>query len=111
MGDFIVGGYIPGTNLQLSFQLWLAIFAVFIAFGRYVYKENKRWFEAEKAIVFGTHLTSNDKRYRTPPQGLKTARITAVLQVSTGVLLHLFWKQVRSTFQSKRPTGLTFRLR
>lgn len=43
MGNFIVGGFLPGTNVQLSFNAWLIItslFAVFYLLTRLIYRHS-----------------------------------------------------------------------
>ena len=32
MGNFVVGGFLPGTNVQLSFKAWLIASTIFVAF-------------------------------------------------------------------------------
>ncbi len=42
MYDFIVGGYLPGTNIQISYKAWIGIYTVLfglIAIGFIEYKQ------------------------------------------------------------------------
>jgi hypothetical protein len=44
MYNFIVGGYIPGTNIQVSYQAWLAFTTVFFGGGTLAWIEYKEKF-------------------------------------------------------------------
>lgn len=42
MYNFIVGGYLPGTNIQISLTAWLAIYTVALGSAAIIWLEHKQ---------------------------------------------------------------------
>jgi hypothetical protein len=51
MYSFLVGGYLPGTNIQLSFQAYLAIMTLLGGSGAVVWIELKRHLLGQAVFV------------------------------------------------------------
>lgn len=45
MYDFLVGGYLPGTNIQISLQGWLVITSVILCLAYYVWTKHRPHFQ------------------------------------------------------------------
>jgi hypothetical protein len=51
MYDFIVGGYLPGTNIQISLQIWLMIYDVLFGALAIIYLEYRQRLARERTII------------------------------------------------------------
>jgi predicted negative regulator of RcsB-dependent stress response len=40
--NFIVGGFLPGTNIQLSFQAWLTACLIILIIGLFLWRSHQR---------------------------------------------------------------------
>lgn len=54
MYDFVVGGYLPGTNIQLSYQVSIAIVAVALVLVVVIWRRYKKQFYSALNVGYST---------------------------------------------------------
>ena len=54
MYDFVVGGYLPGTNIQLSYQVSIAIVAVALVLCVVIWRRYRKQFYAVINVGYAT---------------------------------------------------------
>jgi hypothetical protein len=92
MGNFIVGGFLPGTNVQLSFKAWLiataSVAAVFYLL-RFTYKHTFNMSMTLDSAMRGIAPSSHDLHmplsFKTPVR-YRTSALQAVNAVSSSWL-------------------------
>jgi hypothetical protein len=100
MYDLIVGGFIPGTNIQISLQAYLAIITLLLGSSAIIWIENKNRIIIVEALPVRVTLNANDLHYRIHPMELSTARTTTVPQVSIADFYSHYLQQARAVVKN-----------
>jgi hypothetical protein len=100
MYDFIVGGFVPGTNYQISFRVWLLASVVSLILIYAFYRLLKVVFAKTKQMLF-INITMLPIVYR--PMATATAHKAEALQVNIASAYSRWTGQAQQALKSILP--------
>jgi hypothetical protein len=110
MDDFIVGGFIPGTNIQLPF--WVSLIfdtLVFVLLAYAWHKYNKQIDKRLRKLVSICAEKISKLNYFLQPMALSTAHKATILQVNISGYYSHYLEQARQALKNNWPSDWTFR--
>jgi hypothetical protein len=88
MYNFLVGGFLPGTNIQLSFQAWLITMAIIVAIAVLIWKVYKAHQETVNEYL-KSHL------------GLYSSRLLVQIRLAAQLIDHKVLARLLKTFAER----------
>ena len=101
MDNFIVGGFLPGTNIQISFQVWAGIMTVITGSLAIVWIEYKQNHSDGPLPVLLTPINATDLHHRMQQTSVtKTARKALALLVDIAAAYSSFVEKAHSNWNN-----------
>ena len=105
MYDLIVGGYLPGTNIQISLVAWMAISTLLFGIFSIAWLEYKNRQVNEPKFPQRIVFNASELHYRITPQDKQLPRIISTLQEDIAGIYSAFLEQVHLVLKNIHSNG------
>ncbi len=110
MYDFVVGGYLPGTNIQLSLQAWIAIADILFGFISIYYLEMRQQLAKQVAQSARQPLPASSLHHRQQLMAPVTGHTVEALLAETSAAYSRSAQKVLAAWNNSALAGWLDRL-